>query len=84
MKTENGVKKVDYKVLSDKKCKVCGITLKKNSELKGHTTCYVCYKLSQGKKFAYKYKVINGVRTNEIESKRDFVKEQAENIRKYK
>ena len=63
MKTENRVKKVDYKELSDKRCKACGRQLKKNSELKGHTQCYVCFKISKGKKEMHEHKTINGVKT---------------------
>lgn len=48
MKT--GIKtKVDYKVLSAVRCKVCNRPLKLNSELKGHKTCYVCFKIANGK-----------------------------------
>ena len=72
---ENSLKKVDYKVMSDKKCNVCGISLKKNSELKGHTMCYVCFKVSKGK-----YYQIN----KKTGLKRDFRKEQARNIKMYK
>ncbi len=84
MKTENRVKKVDYKELSDVRCKVCGCRLKKNSKIKGHTQCYICFKVSQGKYTANKYEVVNGVKTNKILSVRDFKKEQSKNIRRYK
>lgn len=84
MKTENGVKKVDYKELSDTKCKVCGCRLKKNSEQEGHTQCFVCFKVSQGKFTANKYEVVNDVKTGKILSTRDFRKEQTINIRRYK
>ena len=48
MKT--GIKtKVDYKKLSTIRCKVCNRPLKYNSELKGHKTCFVCFKISKGK-----------------------------------
>ena len=47
---ETGIKtKVDYKVLSINRCKVCNRPLKYNSELKGHKMCYVCFKISKGK-----------------------------------
>jgi hypothetical protein len=61
--------KVDYSIMSSRCCPKCGRPLKKNSELKGHKLCYVCYKLSKGKT------KIGGV---------DLVQKQKENIRKYK
>jgi len=66
------LKKVDYLILGKTNC-TCGRPLKKNSELKGHTRCYVCFKLKQGKKEV----TSNG-------KKRCFVKEYWENIRIYK
>ncbi len=84
MKTENGVKKVDYKVKGKKRCTDCGMLLKQNSEVKGHTKCYVCFKVSKGKKIANIYEVVNGCKTNKVVGTRDFVKEQKANIRKYR
>lgn len=84
MKTENRVKKVDYKELSNKKCSECGRPLKKNSEMKGHTKCYVCFKIVNGKTTANIYEVINGVKTGKVIGKRDFLKEQKTNKLKYR
>ena len=42
-------KKVDYKILSIAVCKVCNRPLKQNSYIKGHTHCFVCFKISKGK-----------------------------------
>jgi hypothetical protein len=47
-------KKVDYKILSNVNCTICGRPLKQNTAAKGHTKCYVCFKLSQGKRYYYK------------------------------
>lgn len=68
-------KKVDYKEMSKKRCRICNAPLKKNSEMKGHTKCYVCFKLSKKKFYAINKKT--GV-------KRDFRKEQLRNIKRYK
>jgi hypothetical protein len=76
--------KVNYSIMSSIRCSVCGRPLKKNSELKKHTKCYVCFKLSKGKKSANIYKVVDGMKTNVVIGKRDFVAEQKANIKKYK
>jgi hypothetical protein len=83
MKTENRVIKVDYKVLSSVRCKECGRPLKKNSEFKGHTKCYVCFKISQGKTAANIYKIVKGIKTAEVIGRRDFLKEQRANKARY-
>jgi hypothetical protein len=72
---ESRFKKVDYKEMSKKRCVKCNAPLKKNSEMKGHTQCYVCFKLSKGKLYAINKKT---------GKKRDFRKEQLNNIRLYK
>ena len=43
-------KKVDYSILSDKKCK-CGKRLKKNVTMRNEQAkyCYVCFKILKGK-----------------------------------
>jgi hypothetical protein len=69
---ESRLKKVDYSIMSNKNC-TCGRPLKKNSELKGHKRCYVCFKLKSGKKT-----------TTNNGKKRDFVKEYWANIRTYR
>ncbi len=84
MKTGTQIKKVDYKIMSVARCKTCNKPLKENSRQKGHTMCYVCFKLSKGKTSANIYSIVNGVKTNEIIGKRDFIKEQKANIKKYK
>lgn len=84
MKTEKRVKKVDYSIMSDKKCRVCGAPLKKNSEIKGHTQCYVCFKVSKGRTIVNKYEVVNGFKTGKVIGKKDLLKIQKENIKKYK
>ena len=84
MKTGIKIKKVDYSIKSDEKCKVCGRPLKENSAQKGHTLCYVCWKVSKGKNTAYIYLVVNGQKTKGIIGKRDFLKEQKANIEIYK
>ena len=90
MKTENAVKKVSYSKMSNKKCPNCGAPLKENKVIKGHTDCYVCFKIKNGKYYAYQYAVIDGVKSQVFDPKtgrpkirRDFRKEQAENRRKY-
>ena len=83
MKTGTQIKKVDYSVMSGENCKTCGRPLKQNSTNKGHTLCYVCFKVSQGKKTANIHLVVNGVKTNEIVGERNFIKEQQDNIKKY-
>ena len=55
-------KKVDYKNLSNVKCKICGKPLKQNSANKGHTQCFVCFKLSQGKRFYFE----NGIEKDRL------------------
>ncbi len=42
-------KKVDYKILSTVRCKECNRPLKENSAMKGHTLCFVCFKIADGK-----------------------------------
>jgi len=77
---------VNYLVMSSKRCPDCGATLKQNKVNKGHKYCYVCFKLRNGKRYAYAYKVIEGVKIQIMEEgepkiRRDFKKEQAENRR---
>lgn len=83
MKTGTQIK-VDHSIMSDKKCKDCNRPLKENSARKGHTMCYVCMKVSNGKKTANIYLVVNGIKTKEIIGERNFIKEQKANIEKYK
>ena len=76
-------KKVDYSIMSNKECKVCGKPLKQNVAIKGFTLCYVCFKISKGKFTANKSikdDFGNVIRTIKI----DFKKKQAINIKKYK
>lgn len=84
MTTGTQIKKVDHSIMSDKVCKVCGRPLKENSAQKGHDKCYVCFKVSNGKKTANIYLIVNGIKTNEIIGERNFIKEQKANIEKYK
>lgn len=46
--------KVDYKVMSNQKCIVCGAPLKQNKAIKGHQKCFVCFEVSKGKKVLVK------------------------------
>lgn len=48
-KQNQNQKKVDYKLLSKTTCKECNRPLKLNSEYKGHTLCFVCFKIANGK-----------------------------------
>ena len=74
--------KVDFKVISNKCCTVCNKPLKKNSELKNHTKCYVCFKVSQGKLLVNEYKIIGGQKV--LIKKIDLKKLQLENMRIYR
>jgi ribosomal protein L37AE/L43A len=87
MSGENSLKKVDYKMMSNQKCPDCGNLLKENKVKKGHIYCYPCFKLRDGKRYAYVYKVVDGIKVQVIEDgkpkiRRDFKKEQTENRRK--
>jgi len=57
--------KVDYTVMSDRKCKECGEPLKQNvvNRNKHACLCYVCFKLSKGKKMQNKYSIVDGHKT---------------------
>ena len=46
-------KKVDYSILSNKKCNICNRPLKQNvvARNKSINLCYVCFKLSKGNNF---------------------------------
>lgn len=55
-------KKVDSKNLSKVKCKVCGKPLKQNSVSKGHTQCFICFKLSEGKRIYFE----NGIKKDRL------------------
>lgn len=78
-------KKVDYKVKSDKKCPYCGEYLKQNAVIKRYTMCYVCKKISDGKKVTYKYYFDNSGRHVQTDKygnpviAKDFIKLQKEN-----
>ena len=87
MSGENSLKIVNYQVMSSKKCPDCNDPLKENKVKKGHKYCYVCFKLKNGKYYAYVYKVVDGVKVQVMEDgkpkiRRDFKKEQAENRRR--
>ncbi len=84
MKTGTQIRKMDYQIMSTDKCTVCNRPLKENSHQKGHTKCYVCFKVSRGKKKVNIYLVVNGVKTKEVIGVRDFEKEQKANIEKHK
>jgi len=58
---QNQKVKVYYSVMSNKKCKECGEPIKQNvvNNNPHACLCYVCFKLSQGKKEASKHRVIN-------------------------
>lgn len=75
-------RKVDNKILSEKICSKCGRPLKKNSENKGHTMCYVCFKISKGKTSVSEHKIIHGEKV--FIRKINLIKIQAENIRMYR
>lgn len=48
-------KKVDYKLMSDKKCPDCGEPIKQNVANRVHKPkCYVCFKISLGKKIIHR------------------------------
>ena len=77
-------KKVDYTVMSTKKCTVCKMPLKQNviNRNPHATLCYVCFKVSGGKLKTIKHKMIN---CEKVEVRKiDFLKLQKENIDKYK
>jgi len=59
---DNNQKKVDYSVMSNKKCKVCGTPLKENVVKRNPNAClcYVCFKVFQGKFTTNQHKMING------------------------
>lgn len=66
-------KKVDYSIMSNKVCTICGIPLKMNSVNKGHTVCYNCFKLSQGKRYYF----VKDVKHDRLDIRKN-------NIKKYK
>ena len=82
---ESSLKKVDYKIKSDKKCPHCGENLKQNAVNNGYTMCYPCKKISDGKKVSYKYYFDSSGRHVQIDNDgnpiiaKDFVKIQKEN-----
>jgi len=77
--------KVDYRILSNKKCNVCGRPLKQNVvDRNDHARmCYVCFKLSKGKirTTRQRFSVSGEILTTKTV---DFKKLQAENFLKYK
>ena len=77
------LKKVDYSVMSEKRCKICGAPLKQNvvSRNPHAVYCYVCFKVSQGKFKTTQHKLINGEKV--VVKTIDFKKIQKENILKY-
>jgi len=76
--------KVDYTIMSTKKCKTCNAPIKQNVVIRNPHACYcyVCFKLSKGKKVTRLHKVINGdkVFIREV----DLIKIQKQNIKRYK
>jgi len=76
-------KKVDYTVMSTKKCTVCKMPLKENvvSRNPHACLCYVCFKVSQGKLKSIERRMING--TKVIVKEIDFKKLQLQNINAY-
>jgi len=79
---QNQKVKVYYSVMSNKKCKECGEPIKQNvvNNNPHACLCYVCFKLSQGKKEASKHRVINDEKI--FIKRRDFIQEQKKNRRK--
>ena len=84
MVQEKKNQKVDYKIKSDKRCKECGELLKQNVVNKNPYArlCYVCFKISKGKKVVNKYRIVNGVRTHEIVKTINLLELQARNKRR--
>jgi len=77
-------KKVDYTVMSTKKCTVCKMPLKQNvvNQNPHVKLCYVCFKISQGKLKSTEHRMINGVKV--VVKQIDFKKLQLQNINAYR
>jgi hypothetical protein len=77
-------KKLDFRVMSDKVCYVCGLPLKQNVIKRNPQAnkCYVCWQLGKGVTKIRQNKVIDGekVLVKEI----DLIKVQTNNIRRFK
>jgi hypothetical protein len=84
MVQEKKNQKVDYSIMSDKKCKVCGQPLKLNVVKRNpHANlCYVCFKISKGKTEQVKRKY-HSDGTITILKTINLIKLQKENIKRY-
>ena len=82
---ENSLKKVDYSIMSNKKCKVCGRPLKQNVVQRNEhaVLCYVCFKISEGKTKKVQRRYADGKSRLISEKTIDYRKLQKENIKKY-
>jgi hypothetical protein len=76
-------KKVDYKVMSDRKCVICGAPIKQNVIMRAPHTChcFVCCKLNAGILFEDKHRMVNDEKR--LIKRLDYVKIQKDNKRKY-
>jgi len=76
-------KKVDYKILSSKKCTICGHPIKENviKRTPHAKVCYNCFKISQKKVKQDIYRVEGGVKV--LKKTIDRIKIQEQNKRRY-